>query len=838
MNLPDYSIHSVEENLKCSDHFHLFLLFNIYTKINNKSITGDYSIHNKQANSTQNTQKPSKFETMPSFPALGPGVSHALQGQTLPGFLSSLVTTVVLFLCQFVAFLIMRPKLPHIYAPKLLLTTPANPAVPVATGVDGEFDFDIINARGTNEDQERYIDGYNGAAPFAWLKRLFTTSLDDTKATANLDEFFFLRFVRMLMTIFALASVIVVPVLLPLNWLSGPVYPKMDMNEKNVTRDILHNVYDINIHTFTLDTLTWSHISPHHANRLTVHLVLVVLFVALMCTLIYKELHVYVRTKHAVLATHEHRHIASAATILLLSVPEKYLEHVSNIHELFAALPGGGVRHVWINRDYGPLILKIKERDRVFHQLETFQTRIITKCQQNSNVREENQSVLGSLSSRIIGHYSAQPQLFPLTADQINTNNNNRNNNDKNLHEGSSTNPSTKHSFESLNLPGRLWNQYMPTSNMPRVSLPLFHILGIPVTVPFLSPTIDALTWHKAELNRLNAEVHTLQRAYRDDELYTRVGSCFVQFHDPIAAHLACQAVVFTDPQLAGRGLSLLEIDPRDVKWDNLDVGWKASLTRHVIVSFLNAALIVGWTFPVAVIAVLSQIDFLPELVPGFGWVDAIPPQLRLMASGVLPAIVISLVMGWTPAIFRFFARLKALPTHTAEQLDVQSSLFPFLFTQVFLVVAISRGTIAIFAQIVHLPFSVLTLLAYNVPKGANFFYSYIFLQGFSVAGECFLQGNRLTKMYIWRPLFERTARDRFATLTILDSLDWGSLYPRMTVLAVIGMVYMVIAPLICVFASLSFGMLYLAFKYRILFCNSKDLLQNQSPSILTISFF
>ncbi len=102
----------------------------------------------------------------------------------------------------------------------------------------------------------------------------------------------------------------------------------------------------------------------------------------------------------------------------------------------------------------------------------------------------------------------------------------------------------------------------------------------------------------------------------------------------------------------------------------------------------------------------------------------------------------------------------------------------------------------------------------------------------------CFLQGNRLTKMYIWRPLFERTARDRFATLTILDSLDWGSLYPRMTVLAVIGMVYMVIAPLICVFASLSFGMLYLAFKYRILFCNSKDLLQNQSPSILTISFF
>jgi hypothetical protein len=772
---------------------------------------------------------------MPPFPALGPGVSHALQGQTLPGFLSSLVTTVVLFLCQFVAFLILRPKLPHIYAPKLLLTTPANPAVTVAAGVDSDFDFDINNESGTKEGQERYINGYNGAAPFAWLKRLFTTSLDDTKATANLDEFFFLRFVRMLMAIFVLASVIVVPILLPLNWLSGPVRPELKLNEKNVARDASHNIYDLNIHTFTLDTLTWSHISPHHANRLTVHLVLVVLFVALVCTLIYKELHVYVRTKHAILSSHEHRQTASATTVLLLSVPDKYLAHSAHIEELFAALPGGGVRHVWVNRDCGPLIHKMKERDRVFRQLETFQTKIIAQCQQNSNVQQKEQSVLGSLSSRIIGPYTAQPQLFPLTTDQvnnINTNNSNTNNNENNTHGRHPKTPSTKHSFESLNLPGRLWNQYMSTSSMPRVSLPLFRILGIPVTLPFLSPTIDALTWHKAELNRLNAEVHTLQRAYRDDELYPRVGSCFVQFHNQLAAHLACQAVVFTDPQLAGSRLSLLEIDPRDVNWENLDVGWKTSLTRHVIVSTLNAALIVGWTFPVAVIAVLSQIDFLPELVPGFGWVDAIPPQLRLMVSGVLPAVVISLVMGRTPAIFRFLARLKALPTKTAEQLNVQSSLFPFLFTQVFLVVAISRGTIAIFAQIVHLPFSVLTLLAYNVPKGANFFYSYIFLQGFSVAGECFLQGSRLTKMYIWRPLFERTARDRFATLTVLDPLDWGSLYPRMTVLAVIGMVYMAIAPLICVFASLAFGMLYLAFKYRVLFCNSKGLSQNQRPCL------
>lgn len=754
---------------------------------------------------------------MSPFPALGPGVSHTLQGQTLPGFFSSLVVTVALFLCQFVAFLILCSKLPHVYAPKLLFPTSTNTAnsdsAKARQADDNNGGFDISYDNGANENRVR--NGHNATTTLTIMKQLFKISLDDTKATANLDEFFFLRYVRMLMAVFTLASVFVVPILIPLHWLSGPVQPKPGMARKTAG-DTLPDIHDINIHTFTLDTLTWSHISPHHASRLTVHLILVVLFVTFMCTLIYKELHVYVRTKHAILASYEHNQTASATTILLLSVPDELLTNSSKVKEFFAALPGGGVRHVWINRDYGPLERKIKERDKVFHRLETLQTQLIIQCQKKERMQQQVPSLLGNLSSRLIAPFTAQSQLFPLTSNQANNNKNN------NALAASAESQLSKQSFESINLPGRLWNQYIASPNLPRVALPLFHFFGIPITLPLLSPTIDALTWHKAELNRLNAEIHTLQRAYRDDKLYPRTGSCFVQFYSQLAAHLACQAVVFADPQLAGSEFTTLEIDPRDVKWNNLGIGWKASMTRNVIVNTLSAALLIGWTFPVAVIAVLSQIDFLPELIPGFGWVDAIPPHLRLMASGVLPAVVISLIMGWTPAIFRLFARLKALPTKTAEQLDVQSFLFPFLFTQVFLVVAISRGTIAIFAQIVRLPFSVFTLLAYNVPKGANFFYSYIFLQGFSIAGESFLQGKRLVKMYLWLPLFERTARDRFSTLTTLDPLDWGSLYPRMTVLAVIGMVYMAIAPLICVFASFAFGMMYLSFKYRVLFCNSK----------------
>lgn len=685
---------------------------------------------------------------------IGPGVSHGSQGQTFTAFVTSLIASVGIFLVQITLFLILRKRLNHVYEPKTML-------VPKSKRILAP-----------------------GSSLFSWLVHICATPLNDVKQYSNLDGFFFLRFIRMLVILFSVSTLILLPILIPLNWFSG-------------------NHDDEKGNSFSLDSLTWSHISTHHANRLSVHLGLVIIFVCFTCWLLYEELRTFVKIRHAALTCPEHRQTASANTILLRSVPILYRSE-EKLLDLFGMLPGG-VKKVWINRDYSALLDKIKERDKVASKLEALETLIITKCffrAKQAQDLAENPTFLSALSARFFGlHSTNSASLFTAnTSHSVE----------------SSYHVTSKTSFEVLDLPGKLWNRFMNNNELPRVRLARFHFLSIPIKIPYLSPSIDAITWYKAELNRLNAEVHRLQDNF---SVFEPINSCFIQFNNQMAAHLACQAVIFEDPQLAG--LSAIEIDPRDVNWNNLGISWQKSLLRHIIATGLNIVLIACWTFPVAVIGVISQPDYLPDLLPGFEWIDHIPPRIRLIMSSILPTIAMSAMMGIAPMLFRLLAKLKGYSTNVEVDLDVQSFLFPFLFIQAFLVVAISRGATAVIAQVVHLPLTTLTLLAYNVPKGANFFYSYIFLQGLAVSGEILLQAAQLVKIYLIKPLFVQSPHDRFRTMSAIDSLSWGSIYPSMTILAVIGMIYSVVAPLITGFAAFSFSLLYVAYKYRILYCNS-----------------
>lgn len=625
------------------------------------------------------------------MPALGPGASHATQGQTLTAFFSSLIATVCIFAVQLVLFLIVRKKLPDIYLLK-----------------EGEV--------------------------------------------SCLEEEFFLRYLKMILIMYGAGACIMSPILLPLHYLSGS-----------------KGEY------FRLDMLTFSNISDGNTGRLTAHLVLVTAYILFVCGIVHVELGRYVAMKRTVMTKMDHKLTAGARTVLFRGIPKEFTSE-AKIEKMLNVLPGG-VKKVWLNRDYQSLVDKIKERDVLLKRLEIILTQIVMECQRKGT---QGESLVERISTTARTATAASARFFPRI------------------------------------LPGQHYRHYLDKKDLPRVRMPRFQPFGIPIIVPFLSTSIDAVTWHKAELNRLNLEIQKLQESY---QAFPHLRSCFVQFEKQIAAHLACQALIFENPELVG--LSALEIDPRDVLWDNLGLGWKDMFWRKVVATAFNLVIIVGWTFPVAFLAVLSQVDYLPSLIPGFAWVDHVPPRMRLIVSSIMPAVVISGMMGMAPFVFRCLARLKGFATKSGEQGDVQSYMFPFMFIQVFLVVAISRGMMAVVFQVVHLPFTILTLLAYNVPKGANFFYSYIFLQGLTMSGDALLQTQRLFRRLVWKKLMESTPRDRYERLTDSSELDWGSLYPGITILAVIGMVYSAVAPMINIFGSVAFSIMYGSYRYRILYCNS-----------------
>jgi len=123
-----------------------------------------------------------------------------------------------------------------------------------------------------------------------------------------------------------------------------------------------------------------------------------------------------------------------------------------------------------------------------------------------------------------------------------------------------------------------------------------------------------------------------------------------------------------------------------------------------------------------------------------------------------------------------------------AIELAVQRYYFAFLFVQVFFVVSVasSVGTVLKqFSQVQNVP----QLLAQNIPKSSNYFFSYLVLQALSVSAGALLQVFPLVTWFIFAPWFDNTARKKWARTTSLNQMHWGTFFPTYANFAAIGMV-------------------------------------------------
>ena len=261
--------------------------------------------------------------------------------------------------------------------------------------------------------------------------------------------------------------------------------------------------------------------------------------------------------------------------------------------------------------------------------------------------------------------------------------------------------------------------------------------------------------------------------------------SAFIQFNNQVAAHMACQSLSHHAPNtMAPR---IVEVSPDDVIWDNMSIGGVSRYIRTAVVIAAICGMVVLWAFPVFITGQISQIDYLANAFRWLGWLKNTPHWLQSAIQGILPVLLLQLLLLLLPLLLRFLARAQGLQTGTLVELAVQNYFFAFLFVQVFLVVSISTGIATVLGQLVHNPQGIPSLLATNLPKAANYFFSYFILQGFSISSSALLQVFTLLIWLLWRPLRDNTARARWQRSINLAQVQWGTFFPVYTNLATIG---------------------------------------------------
>lgn len=198
-----------------------------------------------------------------------------------------------------------------------------------------------------------------------WVLPIFHTSNSEFIQKCGLDAYFFLRYMRTLLKIFIPLALVILPILLPMNAVHGRgprfatgVFANKDWSNVN-----------------GIDVLGWGNVHPWKNNRYWAHLILAVLAVVYTCFVFFDELRGYIRLRQAYLTSPQHRLRASATTVLVSAIPRKWctFEALNGLYDVFP----GGIRNIWINRNFDELNDKVKQRDKLARTLESAETALI-----------------------------------------------------------------------------------------------------------------------------------------------------------------------------------------------------------------------------------------------------------------------------------------------------------------------------------------------------------------------------------------------------------------------------------------------------------------------------
>jgi calcium permeable stress-gated cation channel len=884
-----------------------------------------------------------------------------------------------------------------------------------------------------------------------WIQTIFSYRDKEVMSKCGLDAYFFLRYLQTLLIIFVPLAFVLLPVLLPINYVGGKGQSFIEIDANSSNTNSTWNVTG-------LDTVAWGNVTPQNTNRYWGHMVMGIIVVIWVCFVFFAELRVYIRVRQDFLTSPEHRLRASATTVLVNSIPQKWLTEKA-LMRLYDVFPGG-IRNIWLNRNYGPLLGKIWRRESILKRLEEAETHLIRKCklaQMKKTRREaklkaqkaglkrltkeekEQQAKMADAEAQRLaqgeeGVSSGDPhQVHHTVEDEVKDKSHQRGifkipvisqglsavshgvsrglgtvgsqferagqaivggvkvvgrdfgGEGETIHDfvtmDSSSQPVTRvesstskpagvrnaatipqdevaksrepaqvrwgHGNESPVLPSpdpsqvdhdratsqaslhpvsshfgtdgasdeeragisdnwlkfwrgpaigfvspkphgysekefpfqdatrmdgagdreqdsetvgskhkrrrptmfeeiinfitsffasnpeeqiqyppaydenyredaegeALWERYIRPKDRLIMKIP--KIKYVPCWFPFSSRTVDTIYYCRAELARLNIEIEEDQK---HPERYPLLNSAFIQFNHQVAAHMASQSVSHHIPkQMAPR---TVEISPNDVLWDNMSLRWWEEWVRISVIVVIVSGMVILWAIPIGATAALNDLPALLVHVPGLKWVNDNATVRSALKSlgGVLPAIAVQILMLIVPIIFYKLAFLQGSKTGMMKELSVQNYYFFFSFVQIFLVVAISSGALATLRSSATNLISIPSLLAENLPSSANYFFSYMILQAMGTSSGALMQYVTLVLWFILPKILDSTPRDKWTRNTTLTTIQWGCFFPTFTTLACITLVYSTIAPLILVFAIISFSLFWLAYRYCMLY--------------------
>ncbi|WFD29487.1 hypothetical protein MSPP1_000496 [Malassezia sp. CBS 17886] len=481
------------------------------------------------------------------------------------------------------------------------------------------------------------------------------------------------------------------------------------------------------------------------------------IFTAWILVNIHWRMQHFIKLRQEFIVSPAHRSSPQARSMLVTGVPNDYLSE-TRLTQLYSQLPGG-VEKVWVNRNLKDLPKKVEQRDKLTLKLEGAVTKLVKTAAKNIRKGKAHGDVLAD---------GQEP-----TAD--------------------------------------IAEQYVPRNKRPTMRLG---------KIPCCGEKVDTIDYCRSELSRLNQDIAgQRQQMVNDYEEYPPQSSAFVLFHTQVAAYMAAGIASCHQPyRMVNR---YIETDPDDIVWSNLNMNPYEQKIRSVAFWGVTWATVVFWCIPVAIVGVLSQFDYLQQKVFFLSWIKYIPGVPKGIIKAVLPTAALAVLNMLLPPWLRFLAKQSGIPTKRGIELSLMTRFFLFQIIQNFLFLTIVSGIVSNVSGFVNSfkdPAQFVTNISVAIPKASTFFLEYVFLLGLGGAAGMFLQIVPLIVYYVKIYLLSSTPRTIWHLKNDMGAPAWGVLFPTTLLIVVIAFGYMILAPIMNGFASVTFFFYYLAFRYLFIY--------------------
>lgn len=514
-----------------------------------------------------------------------------------------------------------------------------------------------------------------------------------------------------------------------------------------------------------LDILSYSNVNSstfQKRYRYFAHLFVSWVYYIFIMYLIFREFVFYINLRQAFLLSPFYSQRLSSRTVLFTCVPEA-LRDERRVRKVF----GAHVRNVWINRDTKDLDEHVKDRDKAAYRLEKAEVKLIKKA--------------NKLRQKALKKGNAAPEVKDNAAAPV--------------VDGES---------------GSVAARWLPRNKRPTHRTGLLGLIG---------KKVDSIDYCRTEIERLSPLIVQEQDDYHAGK--PKAGpAVFVEFDTQAAAENAYQSLAHHEGLHMAR---FIGITPSDVVWSSLSLPWWQLVVRRYAVTAFIAALIIFWAIPVAVVGVISNVNYL-ETISFLTWLKKVPEVIMGFITGLLPSVALSILMSLVPVVMRLCARLAGEPSNSRVELFTQNAYFAFQVIQVFLVTTVASSASAVAKQIASNPGSVTGLLATNLPKASNFYMSYFIVQGMTVAASVISQVVGFFIFHLMYKYITGTPRGLYQKWASLSTISWGSTLPVYTNITVIAITYSAIAPLVLGWACLGMAFFYFAYRYNVLFVSDTQI--------------